>query len=78
MKKIKRIFKSLFCKHKYIVFVRNIYGDEIDKISLKYIFRSKWRCKCCGKIVYKDKLYPGINDSVCCDDKEIRRKKYEN
>lgn len=51
------MFKRLFCKHKNMTFVRNIYGDEINRISLKHIYRSEWRCNDCGKIVYKGQLY---------------------
>ncbi len=45
----------LFCKHEY-VFVRNIYGDEINA---KGGMRSVWRCKKCGCIQYGRSLYKG-------------------
>lgn len=60
--------KQLFCKHNNIEFVRNIYGDEINKISTSHIYRSAWRCKYCGKILYSGYLNnyyvnPNIQDS---------------
>ena len=50
-----KIFKKLLCKHKF-VFNRNIYGDEINRISLRKIYRSKWVCSDCGKVKYKESL----------------------
>lgn len=47
-----KIIKRFFCKHNNIEFVRNIYGDEINYANA----RSVWKCKYCGKILYKDKL----------------------
>lgn len=41
----------LFCPHE-MVFVRNIYGDEI----LYSGKRSVWRCQKCGKISWQDAL----------------------
>jgi len=54
-------FKSLFCEHEY-EFVRNIYGDQINYCNGK---RSIWKCKKCGKIEYKDKLYPNKSYKLC-------------
>lgn len=48
--------KQLFCKHKSQKFIRNIYGDEINRISTKKIFRSEWKCKNCGKTFYRSEL----------------------
>lgn len=45
-----------FCNHEYLEFIRNIYGDEINVRNGK---RSEWKCKYCGKLIYKDKLYYG-------------------
>ena len=40
-----------------LVFVRNIYGDEINQISPPYrTYRSEWRCTKCGKVKYKQYL----------------------
>ena len=36
--------KRLFCKHQF-VFVRNIYGDEINKCGGH---RTLWKCSKCG------------------------------
>lgn len=47
------IIKRLFCKHKY-VFVRNIYGDEINLAGGN---RSWWRCEKCGKRALDPHLY---------------------
>ena len=45
------------CPKHDLVFVRNIYGDEINKISTnKKIYRSEWRCTKCGKVKYKTYL----------------------
>ena len=44
--------KRLFCKHKF-VFVRNIYGDEINKCGGH---RTLWKCSKCGKYKYDLKL----------------------
>ena len=48
---IKRLFKK--CDHDW-EFVRNIYGDQINYCNGK---RSKWKCKKCGKIEFRDDLY---------------------
>ena len=35
----------------------NFYGDFIDIVSThKKIIRSAWRCKDCGKVIYKEIL----------------------
>lgn len=44
--------KKLFCKHDYSVFVRNIYGDEINYTDK----RSVWKCSKCDKYIGKDFL----------------------
>ncbi len=47
---------SLCAKHN-LVFVRNIYGDEINKISPpNRTYRSEWKCTKCGKTKYKQYL----------------------
>jgi hypothetical protein len=49
------IFKELFCRHKDLDFLGNVYGDLIDVVSTyKQINRSAWRCKRCGKFIYKE------------------------
>lgn len=45
--------KRLFCPHEY-VWVRNIYGDEINAAGGR---RSWWRCEKCGKYVLRDHLF---------------------
>ena len=54
-----KIIKRIFCKHKNLIFVRNIYGDEINQVSLKHTYRSIWICEDCGKIIYKGELCEG-------------------
>lgn len=51
------MLRKILCKHNDIEFVRNIYGDEINQVSGKNIVRSIWRCKHCGRIIYKGNLY---------------------
>jgi hypothetical protein len=40
------------CHHEY-VWVRNIYGDEINAVGGR---RSLWRCKKCGKLLLSNAL----------------------
>ena len=48
--------KNLCPKHE-LVFIRNIYGDEINQISpSNKVYRSEWKCIKCGKIKYKTYL----------------------
>lgn len=51
------LLKRLFCDHKY-VWVRNIYGDEINAAGGR---RSWWRCEKCGKCVLRDHLFRDVN-----------------
>lgn len=49
--------KALICNKHELVFIRNIYGDEINKISPPgKVYRSEWRCIKCGKVKYKSYL----------------------
>lgn len=43
--------KSIFCNHR-IVFSRNIFGDEINKMNARSVFL----CKKCGRKFLSDKL----------------------
>lgn len=43
--------RQLFCKHNY-VFIRNLYGDEINLHNGK---RSLWQCTRCGKQIYMNR-----------------------
>ena len=54
---LRKFIHNFECEHEY-VFVRNIYGDEINQHNGK---RSIWKCTKCGKIEYKDTLYPNYN-----------------
>lgn len=49
--------KILTCKHKHHYFVRNIYGDEINSISISKVYRSEWRCLNCQRSFFKSPLY---------------------
>jgi len=51
------MLNKLFCKHKEIEFLENLYGDKINHYSGKEICRSLWRCKNCGKIIKNNKLF---------------------
>jgi hypothetical protein len=60
-----RLFKK--CDHEFET-ISNFYGDYIDYISFKKIYRSRLRCKKCGKEVlseYLDKSCRVINDGTC-------------
>jgi len=58
MKKLKKFFKNLFCKHTLAGFVRNIHGDEINAVGGD---RSWWRCETCGRMFTK----PGFGPNGC-------------
>lgn len=47
-----KIIKQFFCKHNNIEFVRNIYRNE----STSHTYKSVWKCKYCGKILYNGYL----------------------
>lgn len=49
------MFKRLFCRHKDLEFLGNVYGDLIYDVSTLFrLNRSAWRCKKCGHIVFKE------------------------
>ena len=49
--------ETTVCDKHLLVFVRNIYGDEINQISPpNRTYRSEWRCTKCGKRKYKQYL----------------------
>lgn len=52
--KIKEFIKRQRCKHKDLEFIDNIYGDEIIRMGGN---RSIWKCKGCGKVIFKKYLY---------------------
>jgi rubredoxin len=52
-----KTLKKMMCNKHELIFVRNIYGDEINKISpANKTYRSEWKCSKCGKIKYKEYL----------------------
>lgn len=53
---LKKLFKRLFCEHRF-EHVRNIYGDEINRVSLRHVYRSVWQCSRCGKVQYLPDLF---------------------
>ena len=45
------------CEKHDLIFVRNIYGDEVNQISPPgKTYRSEWKRSKCGKIKYKEYL----------------------
>jgi hypothetical protein len=59
LKFILGLIKRLFCTHKTIKFVRNIYGDEILLAGYK---RSLWKCEKCNGYIGKHELV----ETDCC------------
>lgn len=56
MELLQKAFKRLICTHKNThIFVRNIYGDEIN---YRNGARSEWRCPDCGRHIFKGRLNP--------------------
>jgi len=45
------ILKRLKCNHEYET-ISNYYGDYINYVSLRHIYRRSAKCKNCGKIKY--------------------------
>lgn len=45
--------KRLFCRHHKLSFHCNIYGDEINMLNC----RSLWKCKRCGHLVKGEQLF---------------------
>lgn len=53
------MLKKLFCRHKNIEFLGNIYGDLINTVSsFNRTNRSAWICKDCGKIIFSEEFGP--------------------
>jgi len=52
--------KMLFCRHRNLKFVRNIYGDEI--VHSGGFKRSWWKCERCGAMKYKPELHRSDDD----------------
>ena len=52
---IKSIFNYFTCTHPIsdLIFIQNLYGDEINH----YNARSIWRCKKCNRLIYKPNLF---------------------
>lgn len=48
--------KGLFCAHDF-VFLRNLYGDQINDWSTTVLVRSVWRCSKCGKLQGRGELH---------------------
>lgn len=45
---VQRLVRRWRCRHEW-AWVRNIHGDEINRVSLSRVYRSWWRCRLCGK-----------------------------
>ncbi len=54
------LLKVIFCRHKDLQFLGNIYGDLIDHCGGN---RSAWKCRRCGWVVYKRELNKKSNYS---------------
>lgn len=76
------MFKKLFCKHKNIRCLTNLYGDFINCHSTaSKICRSVWLCKDCGKVIKKERLEPScktVNFSYDTTGKRIGYKTFED
>ena len=55
MMRIVELLRRLFCRHRDLVFVRNIYGDEI--VHSGRFKRSWWQCQRCGARKSKPELH---------------------
>jgi hypothetical protein len=49
---LREVMERWLCRHEKQIWVRNIYGDEINACNGK---RSLWACKDCGKRFLRDK-----------------------
>ena len=68
---IPRIFKRINCSHTSIVFIKNLFGDNINRWSYgNKTVRSLWRCRRCGKIIRSGDLY--LKACYLQDDKKER------
>lgn len=57
--RIKILFQRLRCKHLNQECITNFGGDMINLVSSHHhIYRSAWRCRDCGEIIYNEKLEP--------------------
>lgn len=56
----KFIIRAL-CKHNDKTFIRNIYGDEINYLNC----RSLWKCNHCKKEIKSDQLYSSETNQEC-------------
>lgn len=68
-----KIIKRLRCKHTNQECMSNFYGDFINIISVKKVYRSAWVCKDCGKVIYSEYLEPSCkitNFNLMNKDKE--------
>lgn len=48
-----RLLRRLFCRHRSVTFVRNIYGAEIE---FSGGMRSRWKCDRCGAVKWRREL----------------------
>lgn len=57
---LRKFIQNFGCEHEY-VFIRNIYGDEINRCGG---YRSQWQCMKCGKYMYSKDLYSDANKTL--------------
>ena len=55
-RKLKRLVGWIWCRHEW-GWLRNIYGDEINLVSLNKVYRSYWCCEKCGRIQKRGELH---------------------
>ena len=67
---IEKIIQKFGCGHEY-VFVRNIYGDEVNQCGG---YRSLWQCYKCGKQQYRQELHIDDNEKF----KEVLDELYDD
>ena len=48
------MWKKLFCRHEHKTCITNIYGDMINDLMC----RSVWKCERCDKSFFSDKVEP--------------------
>ena len=71
---LRKFIQKFGCEHDYI-FVRNIYGDEINQYGG---YRSLWQCMKCGKYMYSKALYSKCNRNLKETLNKFYNEYYEN
>ncbi|GHV21870.1 hypothetical protein FACS189428_2990 [Clostridia bacterium] len=66
---MKILLKKLFCSHEFLEFVLNIGGTDFSEETerrekLSFTPESMFRCRCCGKIIFKPFPYNGEKGDI--------------